>query len=284
MLGQHPELYGFPETYLLPTRTIAGWSLAFGNNHFADGLLQLLSELLAGAQTEAAICQARVWLSVRMDWPSTEVFRILAEHVFPRRPVYKDPLMVRSVELMQGIRRAFPRARYLHLTRHPVGYGRSVIKMHREIANLRDGDNLQRWAWTSKTREQPVMDPQFVWYRLHSNILDFLADVPAFDQLRVRGEDLVAHPEPILTEITRWLRIGSGEGEMAQMKHPENWPFAKIGPANAPFGGDPSFFKRPVLREGAPPQESLEGAVPWRKDGTRIASRVMSMAGMFGYS
>jgi hypothetical protein len=293
MLGQHPEMYAFPETHLLMTRTIAEWSVLVGE-FYSHGLLRLVAELITGVQTEATIRLARLWLMRRMNRPSAWVFCELAERVSPRTPIEKSPLMVRNIRSLVFAHRAFPGAYFLHLTRHPVSYGFSILKFVDEmLTSLGLGGRFASEVVLRSPMSRfmchtsagvPVVDPQTLWYREHSNILAFLAHVPRLQQMRVRGEDLLTNPDLVLREIAGWLGIRADRDAINHMKHPERWTFASIGPRNALFGSDPNFCRDPVFRRGRPGQENLDDALPWRADNTGINHEVRWLAEQFGYA
>jgi hypothetical protein len=294
MLGRHPELYSFPETHLLMTRTIAEWSERFGGRYYSHGLLRLVAELIVGAQTEAAINRAKIWLIQRYSRPSADVFCELAECVSPRTPIDKSPLMVQNVRHLRLANRAFPTARYLHLTRHPVGQGVSMLKLIDEFRGLRyslepRASDIRVYSpvlpFMCRTRAGfTVIDPQIRWYREHSNILGFLAGVPPWRQMRVRGEDLLTRPELVLRNVADWLGLRFDEDIMDDMRHPERWEFANVGPPNAFFGNDPNFCRRPTLRAGRYAQESLDDPLPWREGKAIIDDHVRLLAEQFGYA
>ena len=112
----------------------------------------------------------------------------------------------------------YPRARYLHLTRHPVP---SVASMHR--------------AWEDKGywNVRPELFHHFclaVWYHQHTRIVEFASSLPPDRVLRVRSEDVLNAPAETLPAICRWLGLEAGEPEIEAMTHPERSPYARTGP------------------------------------------------------
>ena len=51
-----------------------------------------------------------------------------------------------------------------------------------------------------------LLEPQIAWHDVNVNILEFLEEVPASQQIRIRGEEVMADPEGQFGEICRWLR------------------------------------------------------------------------------
>jgi len=128
-----------------------------------------------------------------------------------------------------------------------------------------------------------LMEPQIAWHDINLNILDFLDEVPAEQQLRMRGEDIMADPQRRLAEICRWAGLRDDDEAVAEMMHPERSPFACFGPINALFGNDPNFLSGPTFRPHKPKVPSLWGSVPWREDGKGLYNEVIALAQEFGY-
>ena len=80
MLGQHPQMYGLPETHLFGCATMAEWWAACEEQTFprAHGLLRAVGELFFGGQTEATIRQASGWLRRRSHFTTGMLMETLA--------------------------------------------------------------------------------------------------------------------------------------------------------------------------------------------------------------
>jgi hypothetical protein len=294
MLAQHPELYGFPETHLLVARTVAEWFAYFGYNFLSHGLLRLIAQLIAGEQTEETICVARIWLTCRLNRSTAYVFSELAERIHPLMPVDKSPLLAGDERSLRSAYSIFPGARFLHITRHPVTQGISILKLVRKILSdspLNDwlvAEMLLRLPYFEDlidyNADFPIVDPQLQWYKEHLNILNFLAGVPRCQQMRIRAEELIAHPDTYLMDINTWLRIRSDWEVIERMKHPEKWIFARMGPRNARFGGDPIFSRNPALDGNRGRCASLDDPLPWRTDATGLKPEVRQLAQHFDYA
>jgi Sulfotransferase family len=264
MLGRHPQMYSLPETHLFLCDTMRRWWGKFAETNLSHGLLRSVAELILGRQSETTVELARRWILRRLAWSTTDVFRVLAGRVDPSVLIDKSPLIVNRWEHLQRVLTAFPSARFLHLTRHPVGYGHSILRFFEK-------------------RSPIEVDPQIVWYRQHSTILSFLATVSPNQQMRVRGEDLLATPDHHLAEIADWIGVRTDADAIDRMKHPEDSPFANFGPRNAVFGGDPKFLRDPKLHGSRVKAPTLEGSVPWRLDGIGFTTSVADLGRKFGY-
>ncbi|GIX45850.1 MAG: sulfotransferase family protein [Candidatus Tectimicrobiota bacterium] len=278
MLGQHPQLYGLPEVNLFVAETMREREGVLAQRRFSEhGLLRVVAQLFAGEQTIQTIGLARRWVAMRAHRTCVSVFRELAERVSPRILVDKSPMTVLRPEYLQRIRRAFPNARFLHLLRHPRTQGDSLWRIGGPLAGWR----LEALDYST---DPPTVDFQKAWYTMHMTILTFLEGVPKAQQLRVRGEDLLADPDAHLQQIAAWLGIRTDPEAIEAMKHPERSPYACLGPLNAPFGNDPQFLRAPALRRpSAPLSASLEGPLPWRHDGQGFSPEVKALAREFGY-
>ena len=286
MLGQHPELFGLPETQLFMAETIGEWWDASATATFpmTHGLLRAVAEVVFGGQTAESVSRAVGWLSRR--WPMTTglILETLADNVAPRRLVEKSPSTVFQSESMNRANRMFPDAHFIHLIRHPRGYGESVMKhIEASAAQSVQPQWLLDLAYDHTGMAPPLLDPQHSWLRLHNNILKFLADVPAERQHRVRGEDAVTSPQSTLAEIARWLGIRDDEVAIEEMLHPERSVFSRLGPPGAAYGNDLWFLMNPTLRPESGLPRFLDGPLPWREDGTTFFPEVRELAAEFGY-
>jgi hypothetical protein len=304
MLGQHPEMYGLPETHLFGDETMAGWwqRAADESHQLAHGLVRAVAQICFGEQTERSVAAARAWLQRRRSETSGIVLEQLACAVFPRTLVDKSPSMVYRAESMHRARRFFPEARFIHLVRHPRGYCESVVKyMHllarpayrarertaevgvapnwiRELASF----PLPSDQPPASGEEHPV-DPQGGWYALNDNVRTFLATVPSEQWVTIRGEDLLRRPEKGLADLASWLGKRTDRSAIEQMMHPERSPYAHFGPRGARNGNDILFLEQPTLRAARGRPRTLAGPPSWRPDRNGLEPEVVELARSFGY-
>ncbi|MHA6326658.1 sulfotransferase family protein [Roseivivax sp. CAU 1753] len=280
MIGQHPEIYGMPELSISHVDTVGAvlqslkGPLAFG----LAGLLRLLAELHEQEQSEEAVIRARSWLMEHAHWTVAELFAHLQDQVGDRALFDKSPLTVMRPENLQRLARIFPRASYLHLTRHPITTGKSAMSLRNDIQSGNvTGEKMQ-------TRRK--LDPETSWLRGHQNITNFTAKLPVGQCLRVKAEMLLSDPEKYLGQICDWLGIAADAKAIEEMMHPENSPFACIGPPSARYGNDPNFLKNPVLdmsRLQNIQEPDVEMPAPWRDDGSTLSPETIKLARQFGY-
>lgn len=284
MLGQHPQAFGLPELCLFNVeRLVDLWKgsqqgeIAENGSMVRHGILRAVAEIYAGEQSTASVNMATRWCCAREQMTTAEVFQELVAKLDPLVAVEKSPSYTMSVLRLQALYRAFPDARFVHLVRHPVAQAKSVMAIN-------DG------AFTIKVNafeigeDRAILEPQIAWYDINMNILDFLDDVPPEQQLRMRGEDIMADPRRQLAAIARWAGLRDDDEAVEDMMHPERSPFACFGPINALFGNDPNFLAGPTFRPHTPKVPSLDKPVPWRDDGVGLYPQVKSLAREFGYA
>src|SRR5260221_4914567 len=233
MLGQHPQTYGLPETHLFGCATMAEWWGACEEQTFprAHGLLRVVAELFCGGQTEATIRQASGWLRRRSHFTTGMLMETLAARVHPRIVVDKSPSVVYSLKFLERIRDLFPRARYIHLLRHPRAHGESVMKFIEErkrhgpipeshwLLHLCTYPDLSPGASDVLERSREI-DPQKGWFVLNHNIDEFFKSLPDEQKLRVRGEDLLQSSDEPLRRIAEWMGLRADAEAIDEMKHP----------------------------------------------------------------
>ena len=304
MLGEHPQMHGLPETHLFSEERMDGWLGRASRESYAmeHGLLRSVAQLCYGQQSEENVKKAAAWLMRRRTSTSGMIFEELALRVFPAILLEKSPSMVYLPESMRRAQRFFPQAKFVHLVRHPMGQGRSVMKYRTVLAKpeyqskqrgLETGtvpewvNNLASFPYSPAAHDPEYdpseVDPQRGWYVLNRNILEFLNTLPGHQQMTVIGEDLLTDPEEELVKIAQWLGIQDDDEAIERMKHPERSPYACFGPEGARCGNDIFFLQDPRLHSGRAKPQSLEGALPWRSDGRGFLPEVKELAKRFGY-
>jgi hypothetical protein len=301
MLGQHPELYGFPELHLFAAESLAEWvemaaSASFSMEH---GLLRCLAQLFWKEQTEHTIQLARNWITRHLDVTTGTVFAALQKEIQPRIAVEKGPTLITRSEYMQRAYRLYPNARFIHLVRDPRSYGASVLGRIREEA-ARGG--VGRWLlemlyYPSVDFEERAVasadssTAQRGWYEVNTSAIQFLRSIPSAQHTLLRGEDLLQRPRETLSGLAAWLGLRTDEDAISAMLHPERSPYACLGPAGASFGGDPHFLGSPVLRplaasfcSGADPRAPTSSHVsPPPEAKQALQPDVARLAGELGY-
>jgi hypothetical protein len=275
MLGMHPQTFGFPELALFRRPTVqdlaadpAGWRGVPARARSA-GLLRALAQAHQGTQTDETINAAQAWLHARSAWTGEHVYDHLLASVAPRIGVQKSPEDSSRDEYLARVVAAYPRARFLHLTRHPLT---SVASMHRV------------WKDLGYWNIAPELFHNFcvgVWCHQHRRIDRFVSALPPDRGFRVRAEDVLNTPDVALAAVCRWLGIDASAEAVETMRHAELAPYAWLGPASARGGGDGGFLRDPVPRAAELPA-ALELPLEWSVD-PWLAVTALELAGRFGY-
>jgi hypothetical protein len=290
MLGQHPQMYGMPELHLFKCTTMAEWFELCRKEPFprAHGMLRAVAQLYFGEQTAETIQSARRWLLERLHATTGQVLRELGARVYPATVVEKSPSVSHDGESLTRAYRMFPGARFIHLVRHPKGQGASVMnymKVRAQDGPIPASHWLLQMAWYGQSDPGSVPpDPQHAWYALNQSISRFLHSVPESQKRTVRGEDLVTEPDKAFLPILNWLGLRSDSEALERMKHPEDSPYAYLGPRGAEFGNDRLFLQDPKLRRKPSLRQKLDGPLEWRSDGVTLEPKVIELARQFGYS
>lgn len=277
MLGQHPALFGLPELKLFAYPTIGELEASLprfwidrGLTHRSPGLVRALAEYLFAGQTAASLAQARAWLRARSRWSGADVLDLLIERLRPRIAVEKSPETVETEPALARAASAYPRARYLHLTRHPVAAQRSIeAHLNRILPGRGDVD-------------QPMAGIA-AWFETHRRILRFAETLPPDRYLRVRAEDVLNDTHPQLGAIASWLGIAADADAIAAMTHAEASPFAGFGPVESGVEGgyDPAFLRDPVPHP-VPAADTLDAPPGWAA-GAASWARVVALGNILGY-
>lgn len=256
MLGEHPELCVFPELALFRKETVGellgdppGWTGPAARLRMA-GVLRALAEHHDGAQNAETVAAAERWVEARSSWGVADLLDHLLEGAAPRTGIEKSPESSSREEYLARMTAAYPRARYLHLTRHPVP---TVASMHRV------------WHDRGYWKVDPTVFHHFclgVWFHQHRRIDELIRRLPQGRGLQVRSEDVLNDPEATLPRVCDWLGVDSGAAAVEVMIRPERSPYASEGPQGAVGGWDHGFLREPGLRRAELPS-SLDLPPGW---------------------
>jgi hypothetical protein len=194
----------------------------------------------------------------------------LLQLIYPRIGVEKSPATVASAQALARCLRAFPAARYVHLTRHPVGTQRSMLRLYSQYlfpAGMAHAERVRLCV--------------LAWYTGHSRIVKALQAVPPSRWLRVRAEDLIGDPRTWLPRVLDWLDLRYDEPIIDRMLDTRRWEFARWDGHIGYGGADPYFLAAPALRPAQPPEPEVIDP-DWEID-DNIAVKVTALARHLGY-
>jgi hypothetical protein len=270
MLGQHSGLYCLPEVNPFIGDTLgAGVDLLnMVRKRTLDGLYRAVAELEFGGQTEETIAAAQAWVRQRRGWSAVALMEHFAGRVAPKRLIEKSPSTVLNPERLNQALALFPQAHFLHLYRHPVSTTASIAK----ITLAAQGP-----------RARNTRDPEVSWFGVNRAILKLSTRIPLGQFMSVRGEDVLDDPDKYLGQICQWLGLTSSPQDFADMRQPENSPYAHLGPPSATFGNDPGFLKHPRYAKRDIDLPPLDSALDWA-EGRRLRPETVDLSYQLGYA
>lgn len=255
MIGQHPQLYAFPELYLFNFSNVEEF-FDFGkrNRYGSDipGLIRTIAQEHYGKQTTQTNLKAIDWLRERSDWSTEKVFNYLLDLVNPKVGLEKTPSTSRKIKNLEKVYAMFPQAYFLHLTRHPVSTKKSI----EEFLAKKDLKHYKKTGIWQEEKSQ--VNGLIVWLHYHNNIVKFTKTLPIGQTMQIKGENILAQPDVYLPQIPQWLGLRTDPEAIEAMKHPENSPYAYVGAFPARGGNDLKFMRNPKLRIGTVKEPNLQ--------------------------
>jgi acyl-CoA synthetase (AMP-forming)/AMP-acid ligase II len=266
MLAGNPRLFAPPELQLLCFEDLAQRKAAF------TGYETYLHEGVIRAVMEIGKCDAaratEIIAGIDAEGGGTKhVYEQIQQWIAPRLLVDKTPDYAMDIEVLRRAEELFEEPLYIHLARHPLGMIRSYEKGRFILESLFRG----RHDFTARQMAE------LTWLISHRNINEFLAGIPAHRQQRVRFEDIVTTPEPVLGGLCEWLEIPfvpemtdpykGGSERMTDGIHPMS-----------PQVGDANFYKHGRLNP--------ESAESWKNTCSDdfLSPLTWEIAAAFGYN
>ncbi len=254
MIGQHPQIYGFPELHLMVREKVGPvleWERRREKYLGPPGLLRAMAELMYGDQSAENVLEAANWLEDRSDWPSERVMNYIMDKASEvTGAVYcleKTPTLAFLPIALERVRQAWPDALYVHVTRHPVNLKKSMDEFIQHSPRLTDEQKQIRYD-----------NSMTAWPVTQRNILDFCSTLAPGQYLRIRGEDVLSDAFNVMKQVAAWMDLRTDDDAINAMLRPEESPYASLGPPNAAFGNDPKFISSPKFRPGKPRLGNLD--------------------------
>lgn len=267
-------MYGLPELNLFMADNLAGVmnKLQIIRPQSLHGLLRVVAQVEYQSQTTATVEKASEWLRQHAHWNPGQFFGFLAERTGSPILIDKSPSTGLNPANLRRMYRAFPKAHFLHLVRHPRPTCNSIHQLQQKSARSRS------------VNQTTDLSPEQLWLKINRNILAFTDRLPPGQAMLLQGERLLAQPELYLMQIVDWLGLNSASQNLAAMLHPEQSPYAFIGPPNALFGNDPNFLRNPGYSKRSIPIPQLEGPLEWKNDQSdRFSASTRHLARRLGY-
>ena len=196
------------------------------------------------------MAQARAWLAARQALDMVDVYAALLDQIAPLRGVEKTPTTLLRAGALDRATDAYPRACFLHLTRHPLhraplarrtvpplavrGPARRAAGEARGLATA-PAPGAPPWPGASGTAHRRALRVHCaaIWLVAHRRALAHAGRLPAARVLRVQGEDLLTG-EPGCLAAGAAAGIRGDSRALAQMRHPERSPYAHPVAQNQP--------------------------------------------------
>jgi hypothetical protein len=275
MIGRNPAAFDVPRLNLFAGDTLEAMLKGVfepGQNH-VHGLLRAVAYLYGSEQTIISVGMARRWLFRRLSWPTGRVFDELRGRVAPRRLVDKSVVYSRDANCLARIRESVPDAFYIHVVEHPLTPGAVAARM--DIKAIIE--DLRQRGGRGGRDANATPDEQLKWFNAQSLIAGAINRVAPEKRAILRMDRLLADPSAELTALCQRLDLPHGEADVAAMLHPENSPFAGLGPVGANLGDDPDFLQNPTF----PPNAVPAGLPPQAEK--QILPEVAQFAAQYGY-
>ncbi|MDB6109199.1 MAG: Non-ribosomal peptide synthetase [Pedosphaera sp.] len=228
MLAGHPRIFAASELHLLDFDNLQERKAAFSGKYglWLEGVLRALMELKQCDAVEAA----RLMAHYESRQLSTQQFYgVLQELLGGRMLADKTPAYALDLETLRRAETGFEGALYLHLVRHPCAMVRSF-----------DENHLEQVYFTYEHPFSPRQLGELYWTIVHENALEFLREIPARRQCRIRFEDLVTRPEAIMREVCRTFGLEFHPDMIRPYKDPQRKMLDGIHPQSQSMT-DPKF-------------------------------------------
>jgi amino acid adenylation domain-containing protein len=195
MLGGHPKLFAPPELELLGFSTLAERRAAFpGRDSFwLEGAIRAVMEIHGCGPEEAKALMEEL---EEHGLTTAEFYGRMQSWLGGRILVDKTPSYALDLEVLRRAEEVCSEPFYIHLIRHPYGMIRSFEEAKLDQIFFRREHSFSR-------RELA----ELIWLTSQENIVEFLQEIPANRQHRVRFEELLREPEAVLRGICDCLGL-----------------------------------------------------------------------------
>jgi thioester reductase-like protein len=178
MLAGHSRLFSPQELYLGGFSDMAAFDRHLGGTVLNMGVVATIAEVLS---RNGSWNLYRQWAQSAV--PTAQVYSFFGSRIGDRTLVDKSPLFFPPQAVIRRLARLFPRARFVHLVRHPVACIGSYV----------------RERFHGIFEETQSIDPydcaEWVWTRVQEGILELEAELGPGRMQRLYFEDLTTDPE-----------------------------------------------------------------------------------------
>ena len=277
VIGQHPQCYGLPELYLFMGDTLGDtvdMATQSGRTSLV-GLERVLAQLHDGVQTVDTIKAARDWIKANRALTAREVMEHIQSHVGDRILVEKSAGFGVDGDGMIRALKAYPKASFMQLLRHPRSRGVSHKNAMEELKMRRFMNRVMG----------VTLDFEARWTDKHLQIQDLGRRLPVGQLMRLNGEIFLRDLRLYLPQVCEWLDIRSDAEAIEAMLRPEDSPYSCIGPDNAKGGANRGFLANPKLdmdRLAKTKDATLDAPMDWAPE-EEFSEMTKILASYYGY-
>jgi hypothetical protein len=237
MIGQHSDLFGFPEINLILADDIQSYIALMKEQrlNLKDGDLRSIAYIFFGDQSFNSIKKASDFLIQYPDMKTKDVLKSFHEKIHPKRLVTKSPLYASNLNYLKKLP---PDAFFIHILRNPLTQNRS-LENYLRLLDLNPANHLYTAHLENRYKG---------WINEQQNIETFLQKISINRKIRVYSELIMQEPKEAMKGLCHFLNVSDDEENIEQMLHPEKSIFASVGNETARFGNDPKFLMHPKLR------------------------------------
>ncbi len=195
MLAGHSRLFAPPQLELLYFERLADWQRMWSGRGaiFQDGLVRTLRQA-RGLGLQAARDEVSRWVAEGLSVAAA--YERIQATIGGRTLVDKSTAYALDLETLRHAEAWFEGARYVHLVRDPHASIASFVESRIDLAQA-----------LYQLDDDARSSAELQWLLSNENILAHLEQVPHERWRRVRYEDLVERPEPVMRELCDFLEL-----------------------------------------------------------------------------
>lgn len=230
MLAGHPQLFGAAELNLLGFNTLAERRAAFVGKFslWLEGTIRAIMEIKKCGVEEAKQIMKEY---ESRGYTTKQFYRVLQDWLGDQILVDKTPSYALGRNILEKAEHDFDDAMYIHLVRHPYAMVRSFEELH-----------VDQVLFLEKHPFSPRQLGELVWVLTHQKTVEFLQKVPKHRWCRLRFEDLVQRPQPVMENLCKTLGLSFHPDLVEPYKDVDKKMVNGIYPESTPMG-DTKFLE-----------------------------------------
>lgn len=224
MLAGHPQLFAASELLLLGFDTLGARRQAYSGRFslWREGLLRALMDIHSCGPDDAE----QIMRSAESEGlTTTELYRRIQQWIAPRILVDKSPAYALDPIALRKAEQDFREPLYIHLVRHPYAMVESFVR-----------NRIDQVLYLEPHPFDSRRVAEMVWTISNQTILDFLGEVPAHRQHRLRFEDLATGPEHSMRALCSQLGLTFDQQLLRPYDDLESKMVDGLHPGSTPMG------------------------------------------------